>query len=440
MKNKGVRIAVSVIVSVVIFVAAFTIGFFVDRCAYSKRTASLNWALKLIEKNYYYGVEGDIQEAAIDGVVSTYLDRYSEYYTAEEYARLQADNAGSKSGVGISYSYLDGRGVYIANVVYNSPADDAKLKRGEIIAGGKFKGSLTSFDSAKRFSDFISAIEDGAEFTLVGEDGTEYAVKKENYNASYVKFCTNKSGWSFKDSLNGGLALYEEEEDKIPYLPDGAAYMALSQFFGSAAEEFEILVEKFNAENCTSLIIDLRSNGGGFVDVMSEIAGCFADGKRLTSMSAEYKSGKREYYECKKQPAKRQISKDVKVSVLANSGTASASEALIGAMINYGALGYEDVYISEYSESYINWQTKINGNVKNGRTYGKGIMQTTYENEVTHEAIKMTTAQIYWPDGVTCIHDRGLSSADRCKTVKAEWQHTKTDEELFSAVNMIFQN
>ena len=73
---------------------------------------------------------------------------------------------------------------------------------------------------------------------------------------------------------------------------------------------------------------------------------------------------------------------------------------------------------------------------KNG--FGKGIMQSTFTNPSTGEALKLTTAKIYWPDGKTCIHDVGLTENDGCTVVKdVKWQHTKNDEELERVIDAI---
>ena len=57
-------------------------------------------------------------------------------------------------------------------------------------------------------------------------------------------------------------------------------------------------------------------------------------------------------------------------------------------------------------------------------------MQSTFVNDKTGEALKLTVAKIFWPDGTTCIHDKGITVEDGCTPVKADWQHTKYDEEL----------
>ena len=92
-----------------------------------------------------------------------------------------------------------------------------------------------------------------------------------------------------------------------------------------------------------------------------------------------------------------------KIYVLADSSSASASECLLGAMLDYGAIEYSSLCLSE----------------RNGvaKTYGKGIMQVTFPLSIIRgDALKLTTAHVLWPSG-NCIHDRGILASDGTKTV-----------------------
>ena len=440
MNNKKAKIAVTVLLAIAIAILAFVAGFLVERCAADRTLASYEWALRTI-KEYYYFDEPDTEytETSLRVIADTYLDRYSEYYTKEEYEAVQKSNAGSKSGIGISYSFVNGKGIFVSKVVGNSPAYNRGLRAGEWITSGTVEdGKEVAFTSSASFSSFISSAKDGATIKLICEDGKTYSMAKAEYTASYTSLSTSSTGWTFHDSADGGLALYEETNLRLPYLPDGCAYLKLDQFYGKAANEFFVLVEKFNALNCTSLILDLRSNGGGYVSIMQEISGAFADGKSTLAMLARDKKGGEEIFNCKKVTDKnRRIGKDVNVFVLANAGTASASEALIGAMHCYGALDYENIFLSRYSEEYLNWMYPTGKDIKNAQTYGKGIMQTPFTNYSTGEVLKLTTAKIFWPDKTTSIHDRGITLADGCTPVDTAWEWTKGDEELQSAVEII---
>ena len=215
------------------------------------------------------------------------------------------------------------------------------------------------------------------------------------------------------------------------------AYIKLSQFYGNAANEVGYLISKFNEENKSKLILDLRNNGGGYVSVMQNMAGYFLSGGDYSreAMIAEYKNGGKSVFGWRNYPAESALKEETEVYVLANSNTASASEALIGVLVSYGVLEYENIILSDYTENYLSW---VGANAKTERTYGKGIMQTTFKNDFTGEAFKLTTARILWPNG-KCIHNVGLTTADGCRTAPADWTATANDEELRFAVKNYMQ-
>ena len=440
MSNKAIKITISVLLAAAIAALSFMAGYLVKKCSTDKTIASYEWALKTIKENYYLcDPDESFTETSIKAMVAAHLDEYSEYYTKEEYAAVQKSNAGSKSGVGVSYAYQSGRGIYISRVVGNSPAYKSGLRPGEWLISGSKEGVEVTFDSSTAFSEFISSVSDGVQMTFTSEDGKSYSMAKSEYSASYTYLNTSTERWAVNpDSLS-----YEYSIDyTYSCLPEGCAYLRLDQFYGTAATEFYKLVEKFNALNCTSLILDLRSNGGGYVSVMQDIAGCFADGSSKLAMLSRDKKGKEEAFNCKKiTKQERRVDKSVKVFVLANAGTASASEALIGAMVCYGALEYENIFLSEYDEAYIQWYYGGKEG-KNARTFGKGIMQTPFTNSATGEVLKLTTAKIFWPDKKTSIHDTGITAVSdgvtpACTAVPTSWEWTKGDSELRSAVETI---
>ena len=90
---------------------------------------------------------------------------------------------------------------------------------------------------------------------------------------------------------------------------------------------------------------------------------------------------------------------DSRICVLADKYSASASECLLGSMLDYGAIGYQDICLIE------------RGGV--AKTYGKGIMQeTSYVSMVNQDAITLTTAEIRWPVSNNSIHGRGILPED----------------------------
>lgn len=445
--GKGKKI-VTALIALAIAAVFFLAGFVTAKLTKKREVSSFEWAMKTVGENYYKDVSsGEFLDRSLKGLAES-LDPYCEYYTAEEYKAALASNSGSKSGVGVSFAYVgqddNGKfdhpqgktGIFIESVAGNSPAYRSGLRAGEFISSAVYNGGTETFASADDFIKFINARADGEEFTLYSDCG-QYTVAKSAYTQSYSYMATADKQWNvFYES---GKREISETVGGIEYLPHGAAYLRLDQFFGGAAYETAELIEKFNAESCTSLILDLRGNGGGYVNVMCDISGIFTgqlENPNPISMRAVFKDGHTEYsYVTKKFSAGSQLPAGTKVSVLADNGTASASEALIGVLFDNGVIDYGDIYISDFGEEYL----KFTGTKeKNCRTYGKGIMQSTFVNPRTGEALKLTTAEIYWPKGETGIHGVGLNVSMGCKTVPTEWDVTFGDTQLTAAVKAIY--
>lgn len=435
MKKSLFKILFSLIVSAVLSLCVLC------GCNNTSPTSSYDWIIKTISRYYYEDIpEQTLHQSVMEGGLSSVLDMYSAYYTKEQYAQIYASNSGSRSGVGVTYQYLPegvnsrGSGVLITDVSGGSPANASGLKAGTFVSGVSCNGESKNISSAADFSSFIQSKATGEKFTLLTDRG-EYEMSKQEYTASYCTMSTAHITYSI--SYQGGNMTVNEGKG-IDYLPEGAAYLKLDQFYGNAVGEFETLMAKYNAENCTSLILDLRQDGGGYVEVMRGISGIFTAqlGKSgSVAMYGVYKNGRRDNFTVGSISDSRcTFPAGGKLSILADNGTASASEALIGALISYGVLDYSDVYISDFSQSYLDFTGTAS---KNCKTYGKGIMQTTFENHSTHEVLKLTTAKIYWPNG-TCIHGTGLNEEMGCKTLKTDWCATYGDEQLASAVKLIY--
>ncbi|MCD7728771.1 MAG: S41 family peptidase [Clostridia bacterium] len=442
-KKVAVRAGIAVAVLCVV-VASFFCGYFVRGSVSDSGNDSIGWLLSMIDTYYYQDVPTeDFYDYSIDSFISKYLDSYSAYYTAEEYKQLEESNSGSKSGYGISYSYIPSRGVLANTVVFNSPAYISGLRSGDYIVSATFGGETYEFTSQADFTSYVSDRETGEEVTFNTLGGQSYTFAKSSYTASYVVCATAQSSWAFLSEDGSTPVLYETGTDAIDYLPEGAGYICLSQFYGEAASQFAQAVAVLNSQGCTSLILDLRNNGGGYVSVMQYIASCFTSSissSEVCAMTAEYKSGSvTSFYTDSKYSSGEGCTVDsgTHVYVLANGNTASASEALIGVLISYGIIDYGDIYVSDYSSEYLTLTGYSAEDVKSCRTYGKGIMQTTYKNDTTGEAIKLTTAQIYWPNGTT-IHGTGVTAADGVNLVQSPYPSNGDGEELKDAVTQIF--
>lgn len=394
-----------------------------------KGMRKLIWIKDKIDEEYYQDISNDEFYSTIyDAINDDLLDPYSRYMTAEEYKTAGQTLAGKKGGVGITTLDEDADGneqILITRVCGNSPAERAGLAEGDkIIAFGAAEDSLTENQNYAAFSEFLNGMETGASFFLkILSDGEEKTVSlaKESYVENYVFYRTNASSYGFTGSNNSEWA---EKNNALTALPDQAAYIRLIQFGGNASSGFAAAMERFRQEGKTDLILDLRGNTGGYLDTMQEIAAFFgknAQGNAPLAVLADY-GEKTVGYNARGNVYGDYFKPESRICVLADIDTASASECLIGFMLDYGALSYEDICLSE------------RGGV--AKTYGKGIMQTTYYLDwFEKDALKLTTAEILWPVSKTSIHGRGILPEDGAKTVKEAYGK---DAEINAAIAKLY--
>lgn len=414
------------IYSILSFIFAFILAFCTLLSGCAKNDYSLSWAINNIKRHYLYDLtEEQIHYAVYNGGINSLLDIYSGYYSAEEYRAMLATNQGSYSGLGINLSYKPNQGILIEKIIDNSPAYYAELPEGEILVSAQTGDqSAHTFTGLQDFSLYVAQVQTGEDIHFTSQEGTVYTIAKAAYTASYAHMYMQNTSYTFQSDQTKELQL--TIKNGSPYtLPNGMAYLRLHQFMGDCSKQVGILIEQFNANNGTSLVIDLRGNGGGYVSDMQKIGGMLTANYDTPSfaMKAIYKDGKEEVSPIilPTQTSQR-LKADVKVYVLADINTASASEALIGVLYSANMIDYSDIYLADYSSEYLSYV----GTTKNARSYGKGIMQAVYLNYQTGEAIKLTTAKIYWPNG-TCIHDTGVTVGMGCKSINVAWSTIKGD-------------
>ncbi len=396
--------------------ACFFGGYFTYAGKLDAEIKSLIWAKEMIQNEYNYAItDEEFYDAVFDGV-NGLLDPYSKYMTEEEYEKVLEESTGRWSGIGLQFNTVDEQGnprILVSRVAINSPAEEKGVTVGSFLrAFGLTRETMVETLEFKRLSDFLTAREEGEPFFLRFEkDATEYTVElsKENFLEGNVSYRSNSTAYAFVGEET------RVKEETLACLDNDTAYVRLSQFNGGAATEFDEAMSVFKQENKKNLVLDLRSNGGGYMDILCSIAGYFC--KTATEANpviarADYRNGRKVSFRAKKNVYDDYFSDDSEIIVLADNGTASASECLIGCMIDYGATEYSKVFLydrvaSKETEEGIEyfWESK---------TYGKGIMQSYYSKEPfgVSETIKLTTAYIVWPLSERCIHGVGVTTTD----------------------------
>lgn len=324
-------------------------------------TPPLNEIIDLIKEKYQEDVNID---SIVLNMVNDYLnqpetinkllvslDPHSYYFTAEEYKYFKEDLGGTFSGVGLSFRIFNDT-VVIVNIIDNGPAQKAGINTGDrilAIDGKTLSGQNKSMD------DIFSA--------LRGEKNTGVDI-------------------TIRDGHTGNIKEYKIIRDQIIIksidtyymLDEKTGYIRLNGFIENGFDEFSKALAELNKSGMKNLILDLRSNYGGYFQVARKIADEFLSENKLIVYTEGYNSPRSDYFAT----STGQFEKGGLV-VLVNGETASSAEILTGAL-----------------------QDQKRATIIGTRTYGKGLIQQMFTLSDTLTALKLTTAKYYTPNG-RCI-------------------------------------
>ena len=403
--NKKLKKILIPIICVIGSVAVFFLGFFTREFTYSDVQRAVLNILDKYEKFYYYE-----DENVVDTISDAIFDKYSTYMTKEEYEAIKSEANGETQGIGVGFNVGS---LKIVSVTTNSPCDKAGVKAGGTVVKVAVNGTEKPFTTYDEFFSIMDGVSLGETINLtVNYDGAEttYSVKKEDYKRSYVTYRDNTGTYNFLD--DGGMKLTLRNLDNI--IKPSTAYIKYEQFSGRASGsdgsvgQLKTALDRFRSSGNKNLILDLRDNGGGYMDVLSEVAGLFVEksGNNQVLSIAKDKYNKVSKFYVKNNAYSSYGFENI--IVLANQNTASASEVLIGAMLDYDTQNKVTVV--------------LDGHLENGekvyRSFGKGIMQTTYLN-LDGSAVKVTTAEIFWPKSNISIHKKGVTTEISSKVKNA---------------------
>lgn len=286
----------------------------------------------------------------IDYMLSS-LDPYTEYYPEDDQAELQQMLNASFGGIGslITYNQKLKRSM-IAEPFEGTPAAKVGLKAGDILM------EIDGKDLAGKNNQEVSQM-------LRGAVGTSFKLKVERPD--------EKGGTR---PLEFDIVRQTIQTPMIPYdtiFNKNVGYINLSTFSGTPSKDFKKTFLKLKKEGITSLVIDLRGNGGGRLEEAVEIANFFLPrGKVIVTAKGKTKQASNTY-----KTLREPLDLDIPITVLVNGATASASEILSGAFQDFD-------------------RAVIVGS----RTFGKGLVQTT--RPLPYGGVmKLTTSKCYIPSG-----------------------------------------
>lgn len=330
---------ITVITCFVSFFVAFNIKKTNNQIEMDEYSQELLENYNYILHNSINNVSGEeLVSKAISGMVNSLDDQYANYISKEDIDNFNVLINGEYEGLGIEITYNEYSAVIINNVFDNSPAQKQGLQKGDIIISINGESMLgKSLDEIKNYiHDF-----NNEEFELGYKRGDEEKEAKLKVENIVIESVFTK--------------LYSENENTI-------GYIKLNNFASNSYEQFRSGVESLERENIDSLIIDLRYNTGGQLNIADNIISMFIEhGKTIYQL--------KEKNEIIKYKDISDESRNYEIVVLVNHDSASASELVAGALKEvYGA--------------------KIVGT----NTYGKGTAQKVI-TLANGEQYKLTTSE-----------------------------------------------
>ncbi len=337
-----------------------------------------------IDKYYYKSDEVTTQQrenGMYKGLLESLDDPYSTYYTAEEVTELSNKMEGVYYGIG-AYLALDNTSqmTTIVGVIPDTPAEKAGLRAGDKIyrIDGESAVGLTT-------DEVVSQVK--------GEEGTtvHLTIYREG-ESDYLEMDIQRA------QVNSPTVYSEMLENDIGYLQ-------ITEFDKVTVEQFTTALTELKDQGMKGMILDLRSNPGGDVSVVTEIANHILP-EGLVFYAVD-KNGERKDFTC---DGGDEL--EVPLVVLVNQYSASASEILTGAIQDAGV-----------------------GTVVGKQTYGKGVMQTIY-SLTDGSAVKLTVAG-YYTRGGRDINKKGITPDVECDFDTEKYYEDGTDVQLDKAIQVL---
>lgn len=309
-------------------------------------------AIDSVLESFYFGDVDD--ETAKDNIYKAYLssygDKYTMYYTADEYKALKESTNGKFYGIGAVCQLSGEGGVLLVDVYDNGAGYQAGLRSGD---------RVVNVDGRD-----ITGMELSSAVALIkGDKGTSVTLE-------VIRGTERLTFSAVRDAVEAKTVSYTLLDNNIGYL-------SISQFEEVTTKQFKAAVEDLQSQGMKGLVIDIRNNPGGLLDtVVGMLKYMLPDG--LIVYTEDNQGNRKEY------KGQDNDEFNLPLAVIVNGNSASASEIFAGAIQDYGK-----------------------GTIIGTQTYGKGIVQTV-KPLTDGSAIKFTIAKYFTPKGQD-IHGKGVT-------------------------------
>ena len=330
--------------------------------------------LNHVKSNYYENVPAEVlYQGAVKGILQE-LDPHTQYLSPFRFDRFTQISNGLSYGVGIEFEIIDDQPTVIS-VISGSSADRKNIKTGDI---------LIAIDGQELMHNMSTA---DLMLMLYGEEN------------STIVLMFDRNG----DHISTALRRRKLEMSSIPIasvVRPGIGYIRCTNFSTSTTRDFEKAAKALLRKKANHLIIDLRNNPGGILSSAIEISDLFLpEGKLIASTTGRKDQIIKEYISCDGKHF------GIPLTILTNSGTASASEVLAGCLQDHGR-----------------------ASIVGASSFGKGLIQTTFLLD-NGGALLMTIGEYRTPSGRTIQRTyKGKSFQEYYEETNVQHQSGMADE------------
>jgi len=312
-------------------------------------------ALTLIQNNYLEIDKINTQDlihGAIEGAIGKLGDPHTRFMNPELYKEMKVETQGSFGGLGVVVTIRDEK-LLVISPIEGTPAHKIGVKAADHIIeiDNEPTKNLTLFEVVRR---------------LRGRPGTK------------VRITVEREGEEAPLKFEITRAVIEIESVKHGVIKEGIGYIRIVNFSQDTPQELKKALNDLDKRDIKSLILDLRNNPGGLLEVAVPVADCFIREGSIVSIKG--RDQKEEVFKAKQEGTFR----DVPLVLLINGASASASEIVAGAI-----------------------QDTKRGVILGTKSFGKGSVQTVLPLK-DGSGMAITTAKYYTPSGL-CIHEVGIT-------------------------------
>jgi carboxyl-terminal processing protease len=338
--------------------------------------------IESIEDNFYKPVDTKkLDDASLKGIVESLDDPYSHYLTPKEAKQFNESVSGEFEGVGMNVEQ-DKRGLKVLRVFDGSPAERARIRRGDFILGvnGRSIAGVNSEVATSRIKGPAGTSVTLRVFTPGQERDRTVRVKRERIEVPVARG-----------------RMVERGGQRV-------AVVELLSFSSGAHGLLRREVDRLLDNGAEAFVLDLRGNGGGLLSEGVLVSSIFIEDGEIVSVRGRHRS------ERTQEAQGDAIDEDIPVVTLVDGGSASASEIVTGAL-----------------------RDRKRAKVVGARTFGKGLVQEV-ERLSNGGVLDLTVANYYLPGGET-ISTTGIKPQIRA----ADDPDTDRDEALPVAIDELLR-